>query len=52
MIAPDFRNTENPNFLEAYHVFIAANHGIVFLTKSTKLYSIGDTLWKDLEMDF
>lgn len=27
MIAPDFRNTENPNFLECYKTFISANHG-------------------------
>lgn len=30
MIAPDFRNTEVPNFLEAYKTFIIQNHGNTF----------------------
>lgn len=27
MISPDFRNTENPNLIEAYKTFIIQNHG-------------------------
>lgn len=27
MISPDFRNSENPNLLDAYRVFITQNHG-------------------------
>jgi hypothetical protein len=49
MIAPDFRNTEVPNFLDAYKSFIVKNHGI------GSFYSIlfvGDGLWKDLEPEF
>lgn len=33
MIAPDFRNTEVPNMLEAYKTYIIQNHGTAsFLT--------------------
>ena len=29
MISPDFRNSENPNLLDAYRLFITQNHGII-----------------------
>lgn len=56
MISPDFRNTENPNLQEAYKTFIIQNHGNTYLFHACSSlltnYMIGDSLWKDLEMEF
>jgi hypothetical protein len=38
MISPDFRNTEVPLLFDSYKLYITQNHG--------------DSLWKDLEMEF